>query len=346
MSMYAKTGAEKNGIDIPRRRIIKTIGALGAVPFGLSLGAFGEVHAAAPYPSKSLRMIHAFAAGSGTDVTGRLLSEGLGRVLHQTVVVENRPGASMVIGTTFAAKQPADGYTLAMVTLDSMGINPFLYPNIGYQASDFDPITLVGQIPLVLVGAPTLAFKDFEAVSRASSEGSKEFTLGTWGHGSVGHVVGVMISQQTPLKLQYVPYSGAAPSTQAVMGGHVDFAIITPQSAIEVVKSGRAKAYAVGGDKRLSELPDVPTFKELGFPDLRAMQWHGVAARAGGNAVIIDKLYSSCKDVFKDTDLASKILQVGYTKLDGRPPAEFSAFITAEAAAWGALVKSSIPPIS
>lgn len=329
--------------ELSRRGFLKRAGALSTLPLGLGLTHSSSSVAASSYPAKPIRMVHAFAAGSGTDVTGRILSEGLTRILGQSVVVENKPGASMMIGTGHAAKQPADGYTTLMVTLDSMGLNPYLYPNITYSVSDFDPITLVGQIPLVLVGSPNLEHDTFEGLVKASRDTNRSFTLGTWGYGSVGHVVGAMIAQQTGLKLEFIPFAGAAPSTQAVMGSHVDLAIITPQSAIETVKSGMAKAIATGGETRQPDIPETPTFKELGYPDLRAMQWHGFSARAGGDAAIIDKLYSSCLTIFKDPDLAAKILQVGYTELDGRSPKEFSEFIAAESAAWGDVAKSLGP---
>ena len=252
----------------------------------------------------------------------------------------------MGIGTAYAAKQPNDGYTLLMVTLDSLGINPFIYPNIGYKPSDFDPITLVGQIPLVLLGPPDSKYQNFEALLRASKDDRKEFAMGTWGYGSVGHVAGVMIAQKTGLKFEYVPFQGAAPATQAVMGGHVDLTLVTPQTASDFVKSGRVKAFATGADSRLAELPDVPTFRELGYADVKAVQWHGLAARAGGNREIIGKIYAGCQSIFREKSLAEKILQVGYTKIDARSPADFDRFIREESESWGKLVKATIPPIT
>lgn len=330
-----------------RRRFLKQIGALGALPFGMNMAMSATARAASVYPNKPLRMVHAFSAGSGTDATGRILSDGLTRVLGQSIVVENKPGASMMIGTAYAAKLPPDGYTILMVTLDSLGLNPFLYSNISYKVSDFDPITLVGEIPLVLFGPPTSPYKTFDDLATAmTAKKRSDFTLGTWGYGSVGHLVGAMIAEQTPLKFEYVPFQGAAPATQAAMGGHVDLTLATPQSAIDIVKTGRARAFAVGGDARLPDLPDVPTFKELGYPNLRAMQWHGVAARAGGDKAIIDKLYTSCQAVFKDPAMAAKILQVGYVKIDGRSPEDFARYIAAESELWGAIVKKSVPPVN
>jgi tripartite-type tricarboxylate transporter receptor subunit TctC len=312
---------------------------------GLSSAAYAQPSVTA-YPSKTLKMVHAFSAGSGTDTCGRILSDGLSKDLQQSIVVENKPGASMMIGTAYAAQQAGDGYTLVMVTLDSLGINPFLYPNITYKAADFDPITLVGQIPLVLVSSTESKLADFTALVKASKAEGKEFAMGTWGHGSVGHVVGVLIAQQTGLKFSYVPFQGAAPAAQAVMGGHVDLSMQTPQIATELIRTGRAKAYAIGGDARVPDLPGVPTFKELGYPSVQAMQWHGMAARAGGNQAIVDKLYASCMTVLRNPDYAKRILQVGYTRIDGRSPAEFGRFIRSESDTWGKIVKTSIPPVT
>jgi tripartite-type tricarboxylate transporter receptor subunit TctC len=326
-----------------RRGILKTLALMSALPLGMSHAIAGNAGTAADYPNKPIRQVHAFSAGSGTDTTGRILADGLAKVLAQPVIVENKPGASMMIGTSYAAKQPADGYTLAMVTLDSLGLNPFLYSNISYKVSDFDPITLVGEIPLVLYGPSSLPYGSFEELLKASAQG-KQFLLGTWGHGSVGHVVAALIAEQTKIAFDYVPFQGAAPATQAAIGGHVDLALSTPQAAIEFVKSGRAKAFAVGGDARLAELPDVPTFKELGYPDIKAMQWHGLAARAGGNRDIINKLYESTLEIFKNPAMAEKLLQVGYVKIDGRTPEAFTGYIAAGSETWGPVVKNSIAP--
>lgn len=252
----------------------------------------------------------------------------------------------MGIGTAYAAKQPNDGYTLLMVSLDSLGINPYIYPHIGYSLDHFDPITMVGQFPLVMLGPPDSKYQNFDALLRASTTQNQEFSMGTWGYGSVGHMAAIMIAQKTALKFNYVPFQGAAPSTQAAMGGHVDLTLAAPQQAVEFATAGRVKVYAVGGQTRLPELPDVPTFKELGFSDLQAMQWHGVAARAGGNPEIVQKLYAGCQSVFRDKSLAQKILHVGYTKIDARPPAAFAQFIREENQAWGKLVKATLAPIT
>lgn len=344
MSGKCPQASHPHAVNGLRRSFLKQLAAVGAVPLGLGMNSRLFAGESTSYPSRPLRMVHAFSPGSGTDTTGRILAEGLGRILQQSVVVENKPGASMMIGTSYAAKQPADGHTLVMVTLDSMGLNPFLYKNIAYRTSDFDPITLVGEIPLILFGPPGSPYEAFGDLAKASAGGTV-FSNGTWGHGSVGHLVSAMIADQTPLRFQYVPFQGAAPAYQAAMGGHVELAMGSPQAVIQAVRAGKARAYAVGGDTRLEALPDVPTFKELGYPELKAMQWHGLSARAGGDQRIIDTLYAGCDQIFNDPDMSEKVRRVGYTKIDGRPPAAFAQYMAEQTALWGEVVKRAVTPM-
>lgn len=159
------------------------------------------------FPSRPLRLVHAFAPGSGTDNTGRTLADRLSARLGQPVVVENKPGANMIIGTEYAARQPADGHTLIMVTIDNLGINPNLYRNPGYSVSDFDPLTLIGFLPLVLVTPANSRFDSFEQLRRQVSASGQSAFFGTWGVGSVAHMYGSAHAHGDGLNLEFVPAS-------------------------------------------------------------------------------------------------------------------------------------------
>lgn len=299
------------------------------------------VQAAGSWPTKPIKLVHAFAAGSVTDNTGRLLADRLSQSLGQPVVVENRPGANMIIGTEYAAKQPADGYTMTMGTCDNMAINPNLYRNPGYRASDFDPVTLVGMLPLVLMVPATSRFNTFAEVKEEFSRTKRTLTFGTWGVGSFAHMVGEMIRIEAGLGFEYVPFQGASPAMSAILGGHIDITLASSGSASEHIAAKRLKAIAVGSPVRLPDIPAVPTFVELGYPKVRAMQWHGLFVRAGGNKEIVDRLYREVTKALGSPQTKEQLIKSGYAGIDGRSPAAFAKFIEDEVSTWGQIVKLS-----
>lgn len=333
--MKNKIAAEAR--QVTRRQVLASAGALSLAGLGV-----GEAVAADPgYPSKPIKMINAFAPGSGTDNTGRLIADRLSQRLGQPVVVENKPGANMIIGSEYAAKQPADGYTMLMVTLDNLGINPNLYKNPGYTVKDFDPITLVGMLPLVLMASTGFKYSTLAELKQAYNATKKPFSLGTWGVGSVAHMVGELIRMEAGIGFDFVPFQGAAPATTATLGGHVDLTISSAFTSSSHIKGGRAKAIAIGGSSRNPDLPQVPTFAELGYPRINSVQWHGVAVRAGGQQAIVDRLYKEIHAILNEPESREKVLKTGYAGVDARPPAAFSAFIAEEAQAWARVVKAS-----
>lgn len=314
---------------------------LGSLSASAGALALPQAWAQAPYPNKPLTMVHSFAAGSGTDNTGRIISDRLREKLGQPVIVVNKPGAGALIGTEFASKQPADGHTLIMVAAEIMSVNPVLYRNPGYSVSDFDPITIVGFMPLVLMAPPNFKYNTLQELRAAAQTSKDPFSFATWGVGSMAHLYGIAIEQEVGIKMNFAPFTGAAPSTQALLGGHVDLTLATAFTSAEHIKAGRAKALAIGGTARDPHLPNVPTFAELGFPNVGAVQWHGVAMRAGGNREMIDKVYHGVVQALAEPDTKEKVMKAGYSSIDGRTPAAFSAFLQSEAPKWQRVVKAS-----
>lgn len=317
-----------------RRAMLAAAAAMAAAPLT-------GTRAADVWPSKPIRLVHAFAAGSVTDNTGRMLADRLGQSLGQPVVVENRPGANMIIGSEFAAKQPADGHTMIIGTCDNMAINPNVYRNPGYRAADFDPVTLIGPLPMTLLVPADSRFNSLADVKAEFARSRKPPTFGTWGVGSFAHMVGELIRMETGVGLEYVPFQGAAPAMTALLGGHIDMTINGSGAAADLLAGKKAKALAIGSPVRLPELPAVPTFAELGHPNLRATQWHGVFVRAGGNKEIIDRLYREVARALNDARSREQLMKAGYSRVDARSPAEFARFIDDEVALWGRIVKQS-----
>lgn len=302
----------------------------------------GSVSAVADeYPNRPLKIVAAFSAGSGTDIAARLLADGLSKQLKQPVVVENRPGASTMIGTNYAAKAKPDGYTLAMIFVDNMLINPAIMENLNYSPSDLDPVAIVGQIPLVVLASPQLPYDSIQQLRDASIKEGKSFNFGTWGHGSVAHVFGAMLANEGGFKFNYIPFSGSAPSINAVMGGHVDLAVATPASSADLVASGKAKALGVSFPTRVPELPNAPTLIEAGLGKVDAMQWHGLAVRAGGDRKIIQTLADAVKNVYADPAYHEKFAKMGYLKIGGMTPDQFSQFIKDQGSSWRAAISAS-----
>lgn len=312
--------------------------AVACTVWGYSVSAVAD-----DYPSRPLKIVAPFTAGSGTDTAARLLAEGLSKQLKQPVVVENRPGANTIIGTTYAAKAEPDGYTLSMIFVDNMLINPVIMKDLQYSTSDLDPVAIVGQIPLVVLGSPNLPYDNLQQLHDAAVKEGRSFNLGTWGNGSVAHVFGAMLAKEGNFKFDYIPFSGSAPAINAVMGGHVDLAVATPASSANLVASGKAKALAVGFPTRVPELPNTPTLKESGLGKVNAMQWHGLAVRAGGNKQIIQKLSDAVNNVYADPVYYEKFAKIGYLKIGGMNPEQFSQFIHDQGSAWrDAIIDSGI----
>ncbi|GGJ43155.1 Bug family tripartite tricarboxylate transporter substrate binding protein [Neoroseomonas lacus] len=323
---------------LARRRSLLASGALAT---GSAFLMPKATRAQTGFPSRPLRLVHAFAPGSGTDNTGRAIADRLSALLGQPVVVENRPGANMIIGTEYAARQPADGHTLIMVTLDNLGINPNVYRNPGYAVGDFDPLTLIGFLPLVLIGPAGSRFSSFEHMRRELSTARESAFFGTWGVGSVAHMYGELLRMETGVNLQFVPFAGAAPATTALLGGQIDFTLSSAFTSASQIRQGSVKAFAIGGDARHPELPDVPTFAELGFPKVSAVQWHGIAVRAGGNRAIIDRLYAALHQMLDEPETRTRLLRSGYSGIDGRTPDAFAGFIAEETRTWADVVRAS-----
>jgi tripartite-type tricarboxylate transporter receptor subunit TctC len=292
------------------------------------------------YPDKPIRLIAPASVGSTSDLAARLLAAGLARKLGQPVVVENRPGANTAIGTAAAAKMPPDGYTLAMIFVDNMSLNPALRNDLGYKPSDLDPVAIVGQIPLVILGARHLPYASMKELKAAAAQGKKRFNFATWGNGSVAHVVGAMLDDNKLFDFNYVPFTGSAPSTNAVMGGHVDLAVATSGTAETVVASDKARALAVGSPQRLPSLPSVPTLAESGFENVQAIQWHGLAVRAGGDQKVITKLQDAVASFYAEPETRQRFLKLGYMDLGGMTAAQFKAFIDSTSPMWAKAVKS------
>jgi tripartite-type tricarboxylate transporter receptor subunit TctC len=300
--------------------------------------------AALDYPNRPIRMVVPFAPGGGSDISGRVLADGLGEALKTTVVVDNRPGAGSILGCDIVAKANADGYTTLLGNI-SMAFNTAIYRKLPYDAiKDFIPITLVTDQPNILVAHPSLpakTFKDF--LSHAASQPGK-LTYGSAGSGSGTHLAMEMLLMSRKLDLVHVPYKGTGPALTALLGNQISVFFSTYASALPHVKAERLRAYAVTSTKRTRTLPEVPTVAESGFPGYEYSTWYGFLAPAGTPRTVIDKLNKAAVTVLKSDKTRERYLAQGVDPIPSTS-ADYANYLKSEIAKWTKVVRAAKLPL-
>jgi tripartite-type tricarboxylate transporter receptor subunit TctC len=318
-----------------RARFVRVIGVIAA------LGALAAQGAAAQtYPSKTVRIVVPFAAGGLNDVVARLLQPYLEKALGQTVIVENKPGASGIIGTDSVAKGTPDGYTL-LVVASSFTVIPATNPKVPYDsAKDLAPIAMLCTNPLLFVVSSKVAAKSLgEFVALAKAEPGK-LNYATPGATTQTHLVAELFSKKAGIKLQHIPYRGGAPVITALVAGDAHFTVISPLVSMPQVKAGHLRALAAGSLKRDPQLPDLPTVAESGYPGFEAIQWVGLLTTAGTPKAIVDRLNGVVNEALKDPDLIKKLALHGTSPAGGSPQA-FQKTIADEIANWTAVANDA-----
>ena len=306
------------------------------------LVGFSQQVALAQYPVKPVRVIVPYSPGGAVDSFARVLTQQLSEHWNQSVVVENRPGASTMIGAEQVAKSPADGYTLLLTAELTLVTLPHLYEKIPYDPlRDFAPITALVSATQALVANPSLPVKTINDVVTLAKAKPGELTYGSFGIGSTGHLNMEVFQAMTGTRFNHIPYSGAGPAMNDVVGGHVSLMF----AALSIVKgsvgAGKLRMIGVGSDRRSSEFPDVPTISESGVPGFEAKSWFGLVAPAGTPPEIIKKINEDVTKVISDPAFARQYLAAqGLVPITGTPE-EFAAFIQAETKRWGKVVKDA-----
>jgi tripartite-type tricarboxylate transporter receptor subunit TctC len=304
-------------------------------------GAFAQ----ADFPSKPIRLLIPFTPGGGTDFVSRVVGTKLAEVNKWQVVLENMPGASGNLAISAAAKSPPDGYTIVMGQSDNMMLGPWLYANVGYDTvKSFAPIVQVSVAPLAIVSNanPAAGQVKLGSTSDLVSKGKTPngISWGTAGNGSMGHLFGEQFKTVAGIRLLQVPYKGAAPGLADVMGGSVDVAIMSVPSVLGLVKGGKLTPLAVTTSKRSPQLPDTPTLDEAGVKGIDAGIWLGLFAPAGTPPAIVAKLNAEINKVLAMPDVREKIAAGGAAAVGGTSE-DFAAFVRADYAKWGRIVKES-----
>ena len=294
------------------------------------------------WPSKPVRIVVAYPPGGGIDVMSRQIAEKLTAAWGQPVVVENRPGANTIVATDAVAKSGADGYTVLMTTDATFSINPHLYAKLPFDTQkDFVPVTMLVLLQQLLVAHPSLPAGTLNELIALAKAKPGSINYASYGSGSQPHLSGEMLKYKAGIDLVHVPYKGISLAVPAVMAGEVQLTFAGIATSTAPLKSGRIKAIAIGGAKRSPLFPEVPTFAELGYPEVETHAWFGFFLPAGSPKEAVARLYADTKRVVDDPDFRQKqLVERGYEPI-GSSPEEFSAYIVKDRESRGRAVKIS-----
>ena len=292
------------------------------------------------YPNKPIKIIAPFPVGTGPDANTREIALELTKVLGQTVVVENRPGAANMIGMEVGAKATPDGYTLVMGSTTSLSVVPHLYSKVPYKASDFVPISVVGLLNTALAAHPNVSEKNAKELIERLKKQPDSLVAATSGVGSYSHLAGEWFAANAGVKINFVPYNTTSPYADLV-AGQVNVIFDALPAAIGNVKAGKLKILALTGKSRHPNFPDVPTFAEAGLPDYSPTAWIGLFAPAGTPAPIVAKLSDAMqKAAVQNPELMAKWRSYG-GELKAQTPSEFSAFLKTDNQLWGQAIRGA-----
>ena len=302
--------------------------------------AAGAASAQSAYPTKPIRMIVPYTPGGSIDTVGRLVADELQKILGQGIVVENKPGASGMIGANEAARAPADGYTL-LFNASSQVYMPLVVAKKTYDAEkDFTPIAQVGYVPLAVVVNPAIPARtlaEFAALARAKP---KNYTWATSGLGTTSHLTEEMVNRDLKLQMEIILYKGAVPQLTDVMGGHVSAAVSPLPGVSPFIKSGRLRPVAVTSAKRLASYPDVPTVAESGMPGFELLSWYGLWGPAGVPKDVVDKLNAAVAKAVQSPHVKARFADLSFETTENTP-AQFVKLIQEEIRRVGMVVKAA-----
>jgi tripartite-type tricarboxylate transporter receptor subunit TctC len=295
------------------------------------------------WPSKTITMVVPYPAGGGTDAVARLIAEKMSKKLGQNIVVDNKAGASGLLGTDAVAKAAPDGHTILVALSTQFVINPYLFKKLPYDPKK--DIALVSQIavaPIVLLANPSLPANDAQALLKHIAANKGKLSYASYGIGSASHLSGAHLSQIANGDMNHVPYKGEAPMIQDLVGGQVPMGFGSVTQAKSMIEAGKLKAIGVTGDKRIDALPKVPTFAEQGVKDdvFRTVGWIAMAAPGATPKAVIQRLADEVKAACALPDVRERMATFGFEAV-GRGPDEFAAIAKADAPVWERLVKQT-----
>ena len=305
--------------------------------------AFAGAKAEEKYPFKPVRIIVSFSAGGPTDIVARVVGAKMGDLLGQQFVVETRVGAGGNIGADQVAKSPPDGYTLLMATVSTHAINPGLYRNMPYDpVRDFAPVAQIGVTPTLLGVHPSLPATDLKSLVALVKQNPGKYTYGSSGLGSILHLCGEQFKALAGgINIVHVPYRGSAPMMSDLVGGQISMAFDATPTAMPQAQSGAIRAIGAGMATRMRAMPQLPTLQEQGLKGFECYTWNAILAPAGTPQAIVDRLSESISTALADPAVIHRLEEAGIDPTPGSTPEKATAFIKAELAKWGPIIKAS-----
>jgi tripartite-type tricarboxylate transporter receptor subunit TctC len=293
---------------------------------------------AATYPERPIRIIVPYAAGGFTDVLARLLGARMADRLGQPVVVENKPGASTILGAEAVARAPADGYTLLMATTSTLSTNPFLFRRLPYKLADFVPVALAGLTSFMLVAHPSVPADDVRGLVALARARPGTLNLAMLGVGSSTHLVDEMFRSAAQVDIRDVPYKGSGPASADLLAGHVQLAFDAVSTALPRVRAGQLKAIGLTADARSPLAPTVPTFRESGLPQVVAYSWYGLMAPAGTPAPVVERLNQVINEVLGAAAVQAELDASGGSA-PRLSPRQFGELIDEHSRTWERIIR-------
>jgi tripartite-type tricarboxylate transporter receptor subunit TctC len=290
--------------------------------------------------SKTIKIVVPFVPGGSTDIIGRIISERLSVSLKQPVIVENRPGAGGTVGSQLVSKSPPDGSTLLLTSVTTAAIAYTLYPNLQYDLKkDFEPVAVLGSIPLILLVSNKLPIKNLEELIAYAKNNPGQLTFGSAGNGTSPHLAGELFKRMANIDIIHVPYKGNSPALNDLMGGHLNIMFDFLPSSIQLVKSNKVNAIAITSAKRSSLLPNIPTMSESGLSDFNVLSYFGIFAPAKISKATLMNLNSTLNQITTAPQNKEKFYEAGID-----PAAEsvqwFNDYLSAEIDRWAKVIKA------
>ncbi len=296
--------------------------------------------AAQEWPSDTIRIVVGFTPGGSSDLVARLLAPLVSEDLGVPVIVENLPGAASTIAAAQVAEADPDGYTFFLSNVSANGIAPFTYSDLGYDpVADFDDVTILGYIPAVLIASPNTGIEDLAGFLELAG-GDQEVLFGSGGHGTMNHVTGELLKLKAGLNLEHVAYKGSAEAMNDLLAGVIDFQVDALTQNVGQINAGAIKALAITTPERSPAAPDIPTFAELGLPEVVAFNWVGLSAPDGTPDEIIKKFHAATHVAMQQAEIKAQFENWGMFHVDSTPD-EAETFVAEEVRKWGEVVGAS-----
>ncbi|MBD9663349.1 tripartite-type tricarboxylate transporter receptor subunit TctC [Variovorax beijingensis] len=318
-------------INLFRCAVSRRTASVFAAAALLSASAFAQT----PFPTKPVRLVVPWPAGASPDVTARFIAERLTKDLGQPVLVDNRPGASQIIGTDLVAKAPADGHTLLFTAAPSVSLNPHVFTKLPYKASDLVPVIHVVEVPFVMIVRANSPFKSVDELVQAAKREPGKLNYATYGDGTPSHIAALQFVQKAGIAMTAIPYKDGG--ILSVMSGDVEFSMEASAAAIPQINGGKLRGLAVSANGRVPNLPGVPVLSEI-YPGNQLHSWNGILAPRGTPPEALNRLSVALQKIVASSEFQQKALDLGLIPVGGTQ-AQFASFLAKDFEEWGAVVK-------